>query len=59
MSETHMVEVDPELSAKRVVAHIWREALAQSLVTIVSTIVASLYIDFPMTHFMDLPTILV
>lgn len=46
------------LTILQVLRRVWREATAQVLVTIVSTIVAALYIDLTPTHFMDLPTIL-
>lgn len=46
------------LGLTAVFTSIWRELLAQSMVTIISTIVAALYIELEPSHFMDLPTIL-
>lgn len=37
---------------------LWQESLTQVLVTICSTLLAALYIDFKPTHFENLPTIL-
>ncbi len=51
--------MEEPLTSWGVLRFIWREVLAQSIVTVISSVVAGLYIDLRPTDFLDLPTILV